>query len=146
VYTGRKQALSCVHCLTRCICVSRTPTLIEKQYRYLCKGCGLTLAYVSNPFSDATSNKYLYLIDGAFSLTNTGKTKQQLEAEQKEAEIPIVIPIFNVQRTTHAAAAAASSTPVAASTSSAAPAAASSSAAAASSTTSTEPAAASSNP
>lgn len=81
-----------------CVQIKRTSTLVERQYRYLCKGCGLTLAYRSNPFDDIVNQKYLYLIDGAFALTNTGKTKEQLEAEEQLA--PIVIPIFNINKTT----------------------------------------------
>jgi len=83
------------------------PALIEKQYRYLCKGCGLPLAYLSYPFKDKTSNKLLYLIEDAFALTNDGKTKEQLEAEEaakrEEMQAPIVIPKFNVTKPSAAA-------------------------------------------
>jgi hypothetical protein len=88
------------------------PALVEKQYRYVCKGCGLPLAYLSFPFKDP-SNKLLYLIADAFALTPEGKTKAQLDAEEaarrdEEASLaPIVIPKFAVTKPSAAALAAA---------------------------------------
>jgi predicted RNA-binding Zn-ribbon protein involved in translation (DUF1610 family) len=74
--------------------VKRGERKVERQYRYTCKGCGLFLSYLSHPFTDSANNTYLYLLDGAFSLTNQGKTPAQVEAEEREKMVPIVIPVF----------------------------------------------------
>ena len=123
--------------------------LVEKQYRYLCKGCGLAVAYLSQPFQSG-QNKFLYLMEGAFSLSNEGKTKAQLDAEEQEKLrlAPIVIPVFKKPATTAAtaatpAAAASTTSSSAAPAAAAAPAATSSSASAAPSS-STPPASSSS--
>lgn len=117
-----------------CVKLKRGGGLVEKQYRYLCKGCGLPLAYLSHPFKDS-ANRFLYLIEDAFALTPDGKSLAQLDAEEKakSAEVPIVIPIFNVKKTASEVpvAAAAAAAPSAAGGSAVAAAPASSSAAAA---------------
>ena len=120
-----------------CVKLKRGAGLVEKQYRYLCKGCGLPLAYLSHPFKDS-ANKFLYLIENAFALTADGKSLAQLEAEEraKSAEVPIVIPIFNVKKSAgeapaSASAAAAASSARSSASSAAAPASSSAAAAAA---------------
>lgn len=99
-----------------CVKLKRAAGLVEKQWRYLCKSCGLPLAYLSHPFADTSANKYLYLIDGGLSLSMAGKTSDQLEAEEEQrkreeeelAAEPIIIPQFDIAKSSAATAASAS--------------------------------------
>lgn len=99
-----------------CVKLKRAAGLVEKQWRYLCKSCGLPLAYLSHPFADTSANKYLYLIDGGLSLSMAGKTSDQLEAEEEQrkreeeelAAEPIIIPQFDIAKSAAATATSAS--------------------------------------